>query len=105
MKDLNTKFIEELSKIKTPEVFLGVARILQVKLVSEEKDNEGKFIARSFEDVCADVITAFGNSDRRRKRELLPIIQKANRFKEDKVNKEDGINADRTKDSEASISD
>lgn len=94
MKDLNTKFIEEVSKIKEPEIFLGVARILKVRLVEDEFGEDGRPQSRCFEDICADVITNFAQSERQRKRELLKILQKANK---------EVINANRTKNSKESI--
>ena len=94
-KDLNTRFLIEVSKIKEPEVFLGVARILKVKLVSEEKDEEGRFISRDFSDIFADLIDSYSKSERHRKRELLKIIEKANK---------EVIDANRTKNSKESIS-
>lgn len=97
MKDLNTQFIEEISKIKEPEVFIGVARLLRVKLVEDEKDENDHFIARDFYDVCADSIVSFGNLDRKKKRELLKVLKKSN--------KEGEVNASRTKDTESAVSD
>jgi hypothetical protein len=96
MQDLKTKFILETMKIKEPEVFLGVARILKVPLVKDEKDENGHFAPRDFVDIYADVIEAYANADRSRKRELLKVLRKANQ--------EDSTNADRTEDSKASVS-
>lgn len=86
MKTLNEKFIHEVLKIKEPEIFLGVARILRVELFQDTE-------ARDFYDICADAIVAFSQSGRKRKRELLKIIQDAN--------KEVTPNADRAENSEA----
>lgn len=94
-KDLNTRFLIEVSKIKEPEIFLGVARILKVKLVSEEKDEEGRLISRDFSDILTDLIDSYSKSERRRKRELLKIIEKANK---------EVVDANRTKNSKESIS-
>ena len=83
MQDLNRKFVEEVARISTPEIFLGVARILKVKLVSDDlKDEDDHPCARDFEEICADVIEAYAHADRHRKRELLHILKKANEVKE-----------------------
>lgn len=96
MKDLNSQFILEIAKIKEPEIFLGVARILKVQLLNDEKDEDGHFKPRAFEEVCADVIESYAHSDRRRKRELLKLLRQSNKG---------GIeDADRTKDSETNPS-
>lgn len=71
MQGLNERFILEISNIKTPEIFLGVARILKVQLVTVQG-------ARQFEDIYADVLEAFECAPRKRKRELLKILRDAN---------------------------
>ncbi len=74
---LSTKFIKELSKIKDPMVFLGVARILNVDLMVD-KDTSKDFAA-----VLNEVIDSYNGSNRKRRRELLKILEKSNRYKED----------------------
>ena len=74
---LSTKFIKELSKIKDPMVFLGVARILNVELMVD-KDTSKDFAA-----VLNEVIDSYNSSNRKRRRELLKILEKSNRYKED----------------------
>ena len=69
---LNERFIYEIGRIKNPEVFLGVARILKVRLLDDDKN------PRDFGDLCADVIESFEQSNRKRKRELLKILRDAN---------------------------
>lgn len=93
MKNLNTKFVEELSNIKDPSIFLGLARVLKVEFVKVEKEET---ISRDFCEICADVIESYANSDRRRKRELLKILRQANQ--------EGDSDADRTEDTETSVS-
>lgn len=93
MKTLTNQFIEEISKIKEPEVFLGVARLLHVKLLQDEFDENKRPVARDFTEICADVIQTYDKEERRRKRELLRILHKAN--------KEVKVNANSTKNSEA----
>ena len=82
------KFIEELGKIKSPEVFLGVARILKIKMTKEGED--GQFELKDFYELCAEVIETYADQDKKRKKELLDLLQKANSVKED-------ANADNTK--------
>lgn len=79
MENLNTQFAKELSRIKDPAVFVGVARVLKVGLVTEEKDESGHLIAREGEDIITDVLVAFDGAGRKRKRELLKILRKANK--------------------------
>lgn len=93
MANTNLKFIEEISRIKEPEIFLGVAKILSVPLI----DDNGK--ERSFEDICIDVIQAYKDLNRDRKRNLLNLLKKANKCK-------DGVvDADRTENTKESDSD
>ena len=68
---LNERFIYELGRIKNPEIFLGVARILKVRLIEDGEP-------RDFGDLCADVIESFEQTNRKRKRELLKILRDAN---------------------------
>lgn len=91
MKNLTEKFVIELSKIKDPTDFLGVARILKVKLFGE--DNE----PRDFADVLADTIAEFDVQGRARRRELYKILREANKCKE-------GSNGDNPEDSTETIS-
>ena len=91
MKNLTEKFVVELSKIKDPTDFLGVARILKVKLFGE--DNE----PRDFADVLTDTIAEFDVQGRARRRELYKILREANKCKE-------GSNGDNPKDSTETIS-
>ena len=88
----NLKFIEEISKIKEPEVFLGIAKILGVDLVDAEGTERG------FEDICIDVIQNYSELNRSQKRELLSILKKSNKCKEISTD------ADRTENTEESDS-
>lgn len=102
-KTTNTKFIQEISRIKDPEIFLGVARILHVPLV-EQKDD--KYVARNFYAMCHDIIVAYDAADRTRRRELLTILKQANKAKiaPAATTQEEKPDANRTENSEASIS-
>lgn len=77
---ITTKFIKELSKIKDPAIFLGVARVLKVELMVD------KDTPRDFGDVFEDIIVNYENSNRKRRRELLKILQQSNKCKEEVVN-------------------
>lgn len=81
METLNDKFMREIAKIKEPEVFIGVARVLGVKLVEDEKDEEEKFVARDFTEIFSDVMKNFDGAPRKRKRELFKILREANQVK------------------------
>ena len=77
---LTQKFIKEIANIKSPEVFLGVARILKVQLM-EDKETPYDFVK-----IFSDTVEAFDKAGRARKRELLKILIQANRYKERDVN-------------------
>ena len=79
-KTLTQKFIEEIAKIKSPEIFLGVARILKVQLM-EDKETPYEFTK-----IFSDTVEAFDKADRARKKELLKILIQANQYKECDVN-------------------
>lgn len=70
--NLNEKFGEELLRIKRPEIFLGVARILKVQLLNDANE------PRDFSELFVDVIDFYAASPRKRKRELLKILREAN---------------------------
>ncbi len=75
---LEEKFIVEISKCKEPEVFLGLVRALNVRLYLEEKDADGRPIARPFGDMFADVVEAYNKASRKYKRDLLKVLKDAN---------------------------
>lgn len=79
-KTLTQKFIKEIAKIKSPEIFLGVARILKVQLM-EDKETPYEFTK-----IFSDTVEAFDKADRARKKELLKILIQANQCKEYEVN-------------------
>lgn len=67
---MNKRFIRLLGDIKEPEIFLGICRILKVKIMEGENP-------RPFEDLLADVIDAFAAAPRQRRKELLKIVEAA----------------------------
>ena len=103
MKKKTDQFIEEISRIRDPEVFLGVARILRVPLVQKKADKE-EYEARDFSDILGEVMTAYDAADRTRRRELLCILKKANKAPA-ATTQEESPNANRTENSEAIVPD
>lgn len=84
MENLNKKFMGEIAEIKYPEIFLGVAKVLKVKIYKEDLEEVGVDSAkaktpRNFTDIFADVMFAYDRSGRKFKRELLKILHDANR--------------------------
>ena len=77
---LTQKFIKEIANIKSPEVFLGVARILKVQLM-EDKETPYEFTK-----IFSYTIEAFDKAERARKKELLKILVQANQYKEYDIN-------------------
>lgn len=88
---LNEKFMLEIGKIQDPEVFLGIARILKVKLLDDDMN------PKDFSDLFEEVMIGFDGAGRKRKKELLKILRAAN--KEARIE-----NGDSTKDSEENLS-
>ena len=87
---LTQKFIKEIANIKSPEVFLGVARILKVQLM-EDKDTPYDFVK-----IFSDTIEAFDKASRARKKELLKILVRANQYKECDMNGDSPQNSTET---------
>ena len=80
------KFTKELAEVKDPVVFVGVARVLQVSLMGNNKE------PKDFQNVFIECVKAFNDAERKRQKELLSILKDANKCKE-------SINADSTKNS------
>ena len=76
---LDEKFMREISRIKSPEIFLGVAKVLGVGLLGEEKDENGKFIPKDFVDIFEELMKKYSGAQRQIKKELLNLLEKANR--------------------------
>lgn len=90
--DLNERFMREVGNIKEPEVFIGVARILKVKLIEDNGE------IRDFADLFNDVMASFAAAPKKRRKELLGILRDSNNFKG-----EVKVDGNRTKDSENDI--
>ena len=79
-KEMSSKFLEEIGKIQEPPIFLGVARLLKVKLVEEDKLNEKVGVrARDFSDILADVMEKYAAAPKKRQKELYTILRQANK--------------------------
>lgn len=76
--NITTKFIYELARTKDPTIFIGVARILNVNLLSEQKDSDGHFVPRDFELVFEDILDNYSKAKYKRQKELLSILRQAN---------------------------
>ena len=77
MNNKQTKQLDEFLKYLTklqPEEFLGVCRILGVKL-GEQVEEEIK--PRAFEDVLYEVLVNFEKLNRAKRRELLQVVKAA----------------------------
>ena len=77
MNNKQTKQLDEFLKYLTklqPEEFLGVCRILGVKL-GEQVEEEVK--PRAFEDVLYEVLVNFEKLNRAKRRELLQVVKAA----------------------------
>ena len=64
-----------ISQIRSPELFLGVARILKVNLMADSAADT----PRDFGEIYEDVMIAFEAASRKRKKELIKILREANK--------------------------
>lgn len=93
------EFMVELTKCRVGTIFIAVARTLGVELRTTEKDEEGHFIPKPFEDMVCDVVEAFSKAGRREKKDTLKMFKEWNREAEVKMN------AARAENSEKAIQD
>ena len=102
------KFLEEIGRIKRPEIFLGVVRILKVPFLGEDGE------AKDFVELLEEVMEKYEKESRQRRRELYQILREANKAADPletekpdecggRINpnddKEVDVNADRTQNS------
>ncbi len=74
-KTIEEKFIDELFKVRDPQILVGTARLLKVSLMEGENEKElGTLII--------DAARAFGAESKKRKKELFNILKAANECKE-----------------------
>ena len=92
------KLFDLIPKLGAVE-FAGLARILKVKLYSEEKDEQDHFVPRPFTDVLNDILVNFDALGRERKREILQVVKKASRRPLIQANKEAMKDAGNSEDS------
>ncbi len=69
-------FIIALAKL-APEELIGTARVLGVKIISDEKDEKGKFIMRDGQEIVLDMLNAYAALNRKQRRNLLKIVKAA----------------------------
>lgn len=79
---LNEQFMIEVSRIKAPELFLGMARLLEVGFVEGEisPETDPKDLKmKDFTTLFAEIMDSFDKRDRHRKKELLKLLRQANK--------------------------
>lgn len=77
---LGMQLIEQICKLE-PVEFLGLARLLGVQVLEENKEaisEKDKFKPRSFADVLEEVMQKYEKQNRSRKREILKLLKKSN---------------------------
>lgn len=77
---LGMQLIQQISNME-PVEFLGLARLLGVQVLEENKEATGekdKFKPRSFADVLEDVMAKYEKQNRSRKREIIKLVKKSN---------------------------
>lgn len=68
-------FVEQLTKLSDePAAFIGMAKILGVQILSEEKDEDGKFLPRSAESITSDMIEKYNALNRSKKRLVMGVL-------------------------------
>lgn len=88
-----TKFMQEISKIKEPTLLIGLAKILRVPLFTDNKE------PHDFSQVFENVMHAYAAAPRKLRRELLQIIKQANKqtkIEEKQALKKEKLNANNT---------
>ena len=76
----NSKLLDLITKLEVTE-FIGLAKLLKVKLV-EEKDPDAaesseRYAARDFSEVLNDILMNFELQTRARRREILSLLKAA----------------------------
>ena len=70
------QFLESINKLK-PEKIIGLAKVVGVKVLTEQVDpTTKKAIARNGEDILIDILAAFYDLDRNSRRWLLKFVNK-----------------------------
>ena len=76
----NDKLLKLITKLEITE-FIGLAKILKVKLVEETNPSAAepseRYTARDFSDVLGDMLANFELQGRARKREILQLLRAA----------------------------
>lgn len=78
----NDKLLDLITKLEVTE-FIGLAKVLKVKLVEETNpdaaESSERYTARDFSDVLGDMLANFELQGRARKREILQLLKAATR--------------------------
>lgn len=69
-------FIRALGKL-APDQLIGTARVLGVKLMTDEKDENDKPIMRDGKDIVNDILNNYAALNRNQRRNLLKIVKAA----------------------------
>ena len=70
------KLFDLIPKLE-PVQFIGLARLLGVKLIDLEKSDEKGAEPRQFTEVLEDVLRAFEKLNRKRQREVFQLVKQA----------------------------
>jgi len=68
------KLFDMIPKLK-PIEFLGLARLLGVKVIEDKLGEDGKPVPRLFSYVLEDVLQTFDKLSRKRKREIIRMMK------------------------------
>lgn len=80
MKDISIKQFEEFisltSQLSPPEL-IGVARMLLVEVLLDEKDDNGHRLPKNFEDIYEGILDAFLDKGRKERKEIIRLLRAA----------------------------
>lgn len=85
-KKINQEFLKEISKIKDIVIFMGIANLLGVKTENEDKS------PKDFHVVLEEIMKKFESKERRKRKELVKILRKANAVKDSEEATKNGKN-------------
>lgn len=95
---MNEEFMREISRIKEPQVFIGVTKLFGVGLLEEEKGEDGKFKCKDFVDIFDELMAKYAAATKKRRKEVLNILKLSNKVEEG------GKDGDSTEDTNKEIS-
>lgn len=75
----NKDFLVEISKIKDPVTFIGLAKLCGAQLTDTTKVNAaGHAPARDFSAILDDIMTKYSTLGRKKRREVMKMLRAAN---------------------------